>query len=392
MQPPTSIPLIADYDIDRATGFVGVKAAPLPESHEPWITTLADLPYLLSICSVHSRVGDLPVLSIDNLRSYAEYKRAYVTLGYLIQAYIWEDRARPKTCIPPALAEPFVQVCERLGTDVALSYHGSSLGNWEALGSEDQGRSDAEMLARFESIRSYASFTGSRDEDAFTLVPTMVEAKGARVVPLMLDFVTHNEAGQLQASRLKATLHDIETTFTNMEGLLQILHQNCDPGLFYNRIRPLLAGSSELPDGVTFQLGDGSSRPVMCVGASAGQSAFFQFLDHMLGIHHQSKMLVKMRRYMTKKHRDFLELVDKLPSIRDLVGEKRDDDELQHAFERVLEALRRFRTKHVAVVTRYVVQPGNAAARTAGKVVVQEKGTAGTLPIPFLKTYRDETI
>jgi indoleamine 2,3-dioxygenase len=392
MQQQLSILSIEDYDVDASTGFVGVKAAPLRDYYGPWKKLLSNLPLLLKARSLENIVHGLPVLSTDYLTSYAHYKRAYVTLGYLIQAYIWEDRAHPRIPIPPALAEPFVSICEYLGTDVALSYHGSSLGNWEAYRSEDEWMSDAEKLGRFENIRSYASFTGTRDEDAFALVPTLVEANGGKLVSMLLGEIEKNQAGHLQAFEPKLALQKIETTFTDMEDLLPILHQNCNPEIFYHRIRPLLAGSSELQDGVIFQLNDGSSRTVKCVGASAGQSAFFQFLDHMLGIQHQSKMLIGMRRYMTRKHRDFLGLVEKLPSIRNLVEERKEDQELQDAFARALEALRRFRTKHVAIVTRYVVQPGNAAARGAGETVKEERGTAGTLPIPFLKTYRDETV
>ncbi|ETI29250.1 hypothetical protein G647_01703 [Cladophialophora carrionii CBS 160.54] len=386
-----SLPSPQDYDVDLGTGFVTASPAELPAYYAPWCKLISDLPCLLESTTFQTKVDELELLSTSHLIAPAHWQRAYVVLGFLTQAYIWQDKTKPSEIVPANLGEPFLQVCEYLGMRPVLSYAGICLWNWTPL--SEGGRVDtAQALSDFQSVTSFASFTGTRDEDAFNLVPVMVEAQGAKLVPAMLKAILDDRKG---VSQDLSSIFDIcATTLSKMGDLLAVLHKNCDPTFFYQRIRPMLGGSAGaeergLPDGVTLRRSNGLHEIVKCVGGSAAQSTFFQFLDHMLGIRHESKMLVEMRAYMPKKHRDFLEAVELLPSLRDVIDRHPEDPGLQAAFRPVIEAFQRFRTKHVAVVSRYVSLP--AAAQLQGKPAIESRGTAGSLPIPFLKQYRDET-
>ncbi len=267
--------------------------------------------------------------------------------------------------------------------------------------SDNNGHPDpAEILTDFSRIKSYVTFTGTRDEDAFNMVPSMVEATGGKLITLLLDIIRVERTGH--APDLLPVLQICSSTFKRMAEILSILHQNCNPDFFYHQIRPMLAGSAGaqdkgLPDGVTIYCSDGSVVVVRCVGASAGQSSLFQFYDHVLGVEHGSKMLVTMRPYMPRLHREFLGAVEALPSLRDIVDcHYPDDGEVLAAFQLALDALRHFRTKHIAIVSRYIVQPAAAEAKRmladGLQPVLEEKGTAGSKPVPFLKQYRDETV
>ena len=122
-----------------------------------------------------------------------------------------------------------------------------------------------------------------------------------------------------------------------------------------------------------------------------------------------------MRQYMPSRHRNFLEAVTKVASIREYIMSNPDNIPLQDAYNACLEKLVLYRNTHVQIVSRYIVIPSRAAAKialppntepgTAGRVpaaddavpVEKEKkekvtlGTGGTAPVEFLKQVRDET-
>ena len=124
-----------------------------------------------------------------------------------------------------------------------------------------------------------------------------------------------------------------------------------------------------------------------------------------------------MRQYMPSGHRNFLEAVTKVANIREYVMSHMDNIILQDAYNACLEKLVLYRNTHVQIVSRYIVIPSRAAAKsalppntepgTAGRVpaaaddavpVEKEKkkkkvalGTGGTAPVEFLKQVRDET-
>jgi indoleamine 2,3-dioxygenase len=383
---PFTVPTLEDYGLSVEAGFIAVSQTLLPDYYSPWTTLLSQLPHLLQHETLQENVLWLDVLDTTQLKTPAHWQRAYVTLGYLTQAYIWQNKTKPTTLIPPCLAQPFLDVCEHLGMMPILSYAGLCLWNWQPISVGESSLSIS--VATFDEIKSSASFTGTRDEDAFNLIPVLTEACGAKLVQPVLDAISR--AVKNSETDLGPILKLCATTLQDMAGILSILNQNCDPTIFFQQVRPLLAGSVGLttdgqPVGVTLRRVNGLDEVIQCVGGSAGQSAYFQFLDQVLGVSHQSTLLLEMRAYMPREHREFLEALQTLPSLRDLVDRQKGNKALQDAFERVLDRFLQWRTKHVAIVTRYIVQPAAALKRQ------EEKGTAGSSPIPFLKQYRDET-
>ncbi|KAL6240551.1 hypothetical protein RBB50_012570 [Rhinocladiella similis] len=413
MQTRPPIPIPEQYSIDLCTGFVPSQSTELPAYYTPWRSLCSKIPHLLQMQSVRSTVDTLDVLDTDHLTTLAHWQRAYILLGYLSQAYIWQDRSNPSPTIPASIADPFLKVCDHLGMLPVLSYAGSSLWNWEPVTHHDDrnntscsgSSSSSPDLSDFSTIKCYTSFTGTRDEDAFNLVPSMVEAEAGHLITLLLNAVDVYHRPASSQLHLLPVLEECTRTFTKMNEILSVLFQNCDPTVFHCDIRPMLAGSAGaedkgLPHGVTYECSDGSRVVAKCVGASAGQSALFQFFDHVFGIQHESKFLVTMRAYMPRQHREFLEAVGKQPSLREVIDDHLIPDQAQAqtllaAFNAVLEAFKSFRTRHIAIVSRYIVQPTAAEARklrAEGKPTVEERGTAGSKPVPFLKQYRDETV
>ena len=103
-------------------------------------------------------------------------------------------------------------------------------------------------------------------------------------------------------------------------------------------------------------------------------------------------------------HRDFLDEVSKLPSLREYVDANSSDTELIGAYDDCLRRLRSWRGKYIAVVSKYIVQPAREAERVAkvdkievnGPAETDEEwelqGTGGSALIPFLRQARDDTV
>lgn len=105
---------------------------------------------------------------------------------------------------------------------------------------------------------------------------------------------------------------------------------------------------------------------------------------------------------MPRQHRDFLDFVGTLPSLRSFI-EDQGDSHLRSAFDECLAQLKLWRGKHISVVSKYIVQPARAAARAEAQAqdsveafesVAGEdlQGTGGSSLIPFLRQSKDETV
>lgn len=281
------------------------------------------------------------------------------------------------------------------------------------------------------------------------MVSVAMEARGAYLVPAMLRTLeaaarAGRDVGVVVA--VAAGLQELAAGIGELGALLDRMDERCDPGVFYHRIRPFLAGSRNmgaagLPRGVFYdetgegEGGKGEWRQLR--GGSNGQSSLVQFLDVVLGVEHaamgnsspdgSSKAGVEsfhqeVRRYMPEPHRRFLEdVAARYPggmrkAVGDLLadgtrGSREELTAVREAFEGATRALAEFRNKHLQMVTRYIIIPsrqpnpnqgvnlatassrskvsseGTGAAPTAGELT----GTGGTALLPFLKQSRDET-
>jgi indoleamine 2,3-dioxygenase len=208
--------------------------------------------------------------------------------------------------------------------------------------------------------------------------------------------------------------------------LLQKMHTECDPNVFYNNIRPYLAGWNNmspagLPHGVIYEgttpFHTSPAHPIdwntgyrTYAGGSNAQSALIQALDIVMGIDHRPtgqkrddteqpgipppkkhEFIREMRGYMPGPHRRFLESLTRVSNLREYI-ETQSDQALRESYDACLAGLRRFRDIHIQIVSRYILLP---SSKTAGVKKVGpggETGTGGTQLIPFLKQVREETV
>lgn len=163
---------LSDYAVSPELGFL--PSSPplhsLPAYFSPWDDLSCRVPQLIASKTLRAEVAKLPLLSANRLSSEAEFHRAFVVLGFLVHAHIWCDGSdKPEPNVWPQLAEPYVQVCDRLGIQPTLTYAGLCLWNWK-IRSEDGVNTDSlngsrhQGVGTLDDLDSLVTFTGTRDE------------------------------------------------------------------------------------------------------------------------------------------------------------------------------------------------------------------------------------
>ena len=187
---------------------------------------------------------------------------------------------------------------------------------------------------------------------------------------------------------------DLLTVRDTLERMLETLlkmYKQCDPKVFFVKIRPFLAGSKGLqafPAGLLYEGVD--PKPVQYHGGSAAQSTSMHVFDVFLGGTHtgsDAEFLQTMRHYMPAKHRDFLEALTRQPSVREYIKHSKDNS-LIARYNGAVEALAHFRSEHVILVTRYIV----LQKKHSVNVSLDTRGAGGTPFMSFLKQVRDDTL
>ncbi|MCJ1341002.1 hypothetical protein MMC09_006298 [Bachmanniomyces sp. S44760] len=429
-----SIPRLDDYDLSSTNGFLPSQL-PLERLPDPyysrWEAVLANLQPLLLSKRLREVVDGLPILSTSRLQHPAEWRRAYLLLAFMTHGYMWGGE-RPAERIPLPISIPFLEVCHHLELPPVATYSGLCLWNFRPIFPN-------EPIDSLENLSTLATFTGSLDESWFYLVSVAIEARGAPIIPLMLNAIA---AARIHDSRtVTECLHSFAERLDELATLLQRMYENCDPHVFYHRIRPFLAGSKNmadagLPNGVIYEDGSGTETYSQYGGGSNAQSSLIQFFDIILGVEHRPtgerrnesssseaegtappsrhNFIQDMRSYMPGPHSRFLEHVSNVANIREYVDSHRSNRALSIAYDACLAMLRALRDKHIQMVSRYIIvksresrshsrslspsatkapKPVNLANahRSPGTGNKKLRGTGGTALIPFLKQARDET-
>ncbi|KAI9848647.1 MAG: hypothetical protein M1838_000450 [Thelocarpon superellum] len=436
-----SLPNPVDYDVSPHTGFLPARL-PLDVLPDPyyakWEAVVRSLQSLLLSQRLRGVIDNLPVLSTTRLHDEAEWRRAYALLGFMTHSYIWGGDV-PANRLPPCLAIPFLSVAEHLEIPPVATYAALCLWNFKPI-FED------EAIDSLENLSTLATFTGSLDESWFYLVSVAIEARSGPMIPLMLDAIA---AARVKDSRtVTLCLNLFAERLDELGTLLLRMFENCDPHVFYHRIRPFLAGSKNmsdagLPEGVFYDTGSADDTYRHYSGGSNAQSSLIQFFDIVLGVEHRPtgekasdstgdektrtstlppsaprhNFIQEMRLYMPGPHRRFLEHVASVANIREYVESHRSDRALCVAYDACLAMLRAFRDKHIQVVSRYIIVKSresrshsrslspraappimNIATAASGSSKGRSPGgknkltgTGGTALIPFLKQARDET-
>ncbi|KAM3530511.1 hypothetical protein NHJ13051_001344 [Beauveria bassiana] len=374
--------------------------------YEPWEAVARNLAELIDEGTIHDAIRQLPILSVDNLVSEAEWRRAYTMLAFLTHAYVWGGDT-PEEILPPSLSVPFLQVSAHVELPPVLTYAAANLWNFTCEGDD---------FTDLDKLKLCFSFTGTESESWFLLISVAMEAKAAGILQTMTAALEAVKARNYDG--VTRGLEALRNCIDSVSQLLERMYEKCDPMTFYHHIRPFLAGSQNmaaagLPRGVFYDEGDGRGEWRQLRGGSNGQSSLIQFFDVVLGIEHSghgdkkhASYHQEVREYMPGPHRRFLVQIARMGSIRELamVAPQTDAQQrLRDAYADATAALTAFRQKHISIVTRYIILPSKkpwqgkrgkqnlASSSSTSQSDDQLTGTGGTALVPFLRKARDET-
>lgn len=336
--------------------------------------------------------------------------------------------------LPPSISVPLLAISSHLEVPPVATYAALNLWNFASTTGD---------FTDLDSLYSPHTFTGTKDESWFLCVSVAMEAQGGHIIPLMLRAVSAIPARDY--STIANALDQLSGSIKKVGALLHRMHEECDPIVFYHRIRPFLAGfknmaAAGLPKGLFYSEGNGKGSWQQWRGGSNGQSSLIQFWDAVLGVTHTpdgsgnphaaagtpegpnktttTSFHEEVRAYMPGGHRRLLEHVWRSGSLRALAALPTGGAEharMQEAYAAAIKTLTEFRTGHVGIVTAYIIVPSRKAMAgdklkavnlaTASTMQQSEKkgaagkeaadnqltGTGGTALLPFLKQSRDET-
>ena len=370
--------ILKRFEVSPTRGFLphSDPLQKLPAKYRDWEVLSQDLSGLILARQIRHLVDNLPVISLDELTTQDQLRRAHLILCCLAHAYVWAT-AEPADTIPKGVAVPLCAISDKLSLPPILSHTDIVLYNWRRL--------DKTGSISLDNLTTLSHISGGPDEAWFYEVTVEIEAVGAPAVLATLlaqDAIvrfsqarekkmdsrgasdeekepslsqeeigvgrgnsggssgtkTDQSALSVAQQRLsgeltrKSTvlfvidqLKVINQSVSDMVTSLKKMNQGCMPFIFYHRIRPFLSGwksNPSLPDGIVYEGVKGGERQFY-YGGSAAQSPLLPFLDISLGVSHANSksqsFLLAMRDYMLKPHREFLEQQSKVACIRGFV-------------------------------------------------------------------------
>ncbi|XP_028983129.1 indoleamine 2,3-dioxygenase 2-like [Betta splendens] len=378
-----------DFDISEDLGFVlEDPLTTLPDYYRVWMDLANNLTHLIESHKLRDRVHEMPVLSPHLLNNHRELMLAHLALGFISMGYVWQEgQHSPAQVLPKALALPYWLVSRRLGLPPILTYADSVLANWKLKNPAG----DMEI----ENMDLIFSFPGGDSSKGFFLVSLLVEMAASSGLMGVLEVM---RAGSDLVGVHKG-LAKVTQSLKKMKEVFKIMHKHVDPDVFHGTLRIFVSGWRDnpmLPGGLVYE--GVSNEPILLSGGSAAQSSAIQCFDALLGVHHAEDTgayLTRMRDYMPPAHRQLIETLSVLPSLRDFILACSSPD-LCQAYNTCVSALVDLRSYHLNTVTKYIIVPGNSARTTGCPLrgagdALKATGTGGTNLMSFLKSVRNTT-
>jgi indoleamine 2,3-dioxygenase len=373
MTAPRPIDLTA-YGVSRTRGFVPEQDPldRLPEAFRALDNLAPMIPALIMNQEIRRFLAALPELDVAALTDAAEAERGMLILSALTMSHVWGAK-EPDFTLPRNIAVPLMALSQWLGRPPIVMHATLVLNNWRRL--------DPARPLALDNVDTQFTFTGSFDEKWFYLATLGVELAGAPAIVALTDAVTAAQSGGDDA--LADHLSSLHTAIKSMSAALMRMTERCDPYVFYNRIRPYLAG---WPAPGLIYAGTGTP-PQIWAGGSAAQSSLLQSFDAGLGIRHEHAhtrdFLDAMLQYMPPQHRALVAALRQTSTIR--TRAENGSPALRDAYNACIAATDEFRRKHIGLTSQYIVKQ---ASTHVGPGTI---GTGGTDFVEFLRESRVET-
>jgi indoleamine 2,3-dioxygenase len=349
----------------------------LPAAFGVWDEVGLELPKLLAAGRAQSVLSRLPALDPNELPDEA-IPRAMVLLSFFGHAYVYQNwQTKVADRLPAAIARPWVAVASRLGRPPVLSYASYALDNWRRL--------DPNGPIALGNLALLQNFLGGLDEEWFITVHIQIEAQAASALSALPR--AQRAVGEGAGPAVTAALSLVAGALGRMNQTLLRMPENCDPYVYYRRVRPFIHGWQQHPviyEGVAEYGGVAQTF----YGETGAQSTIVPCLDAVLGVRHRQDelrvYLAQMRVYMPRAHVAFLEQLEAGPSVREFVLGGADAEQ-RLAYDACVAGVEAFRSTHLEYARHYIQKQAQIGANST------VYGTGGTPFMRYLKKHRDET-
>lgn len=378
---------LSDYQMSAARGFLShfeLADIELPSIFAPLEDAAANLSGLMSSGRVRHWLDQLPDIDLSQFAAEADedvVRAAMVRLSFLVQAYVWGE-ADAAQSLPANLAKPMVAVSDRLGQAPLLPYSAYVLDNWTRL--------DRAAPVALDNIYMVQNFIGGDDENWFVMVHVAIEAAAGQALQLGCELVDCAKNADVAGATQR--LEKMADVWVAINAAFDRMPERCDPYIYYHRVRPYIHGwanNPALPNGLVYQGVDRfGGKGQAFRGQTGSQSSIVPAMDALFGVDHSADplraFLDELHQYRPVAHRRFIEDLRDQSTLRPFAIAA-NDGALKDAFNAIVEAVARFRTRHLEYAASYI----NKQAST-GPGNDTDVGTGGTPFMKYLKKHRDE--
>ncbi len=334
----------------------------------------AQIPALMENGQIRATLENLPVFDLPTsdllVGDFRIVERLMMLYSFFASAYVYFTPETPEHRIPSGVAVPLHRLSKMVERPPILSYSGYVLNNWK--------RNDAAGEIALGNIALLQNFLGGKDEDWFILVHVDIEARAAGALAGIQS--AQAAAAQDDAAALQTALQNVSTSVQAMITSFDRMPENCDPNVYYYRVRPYIFGFNDV---VYEGVAEYGNKPQSFRGQTGAQSSIVPSLVSALGLQHEQSGLTQhldiMRDYMPKPHREFAAHV-KSPAIRQSVLAHSSDSALRNVYNECLTRVLEFRRLHLHYATTYIFQK-----------VTNPIGTGGTVFMDWLAQLANET-
>ncbi len=366
---------LRNYNASCERGFLPAEdpVRRLPSEYADWEGLAADMPSLLAAGRIRKAVLELPTLAVTGLPASGDLERAMLLLAYFAHAYVYGG-APIATHIPAPVAIPLEGVARKLGRPPVLSYASHALYNWR--------RFDLGSGIKLGNLARLQHFLGGLDEEWFVLVHVAIEAHGGALLTAAVR--AQDAALRADTSQVVRRLNALAAEVNEMRELLSRMPENCDPHIYYLRVRPFIFGwdNPGLPGGIVYQ---GVARFLGPApryrGETGAQSSLIPMVDEVLGVRldgdELGRYVTELRGYMPPGHRRLVSEIGGRCNLRRYVIERGSNGELTDSYNACICALVDFRRLHLEFAGRYIHAQSRSDRTNPGSI-----GTGGT---PFMR-------
>ena len=314
---------------------------------------------------------DISNLSIDEL------ERAMLLYSYIGHGYIWGGTSIEKV-IPKNISKTWYKISQKLDRPPILSYASYALNNWKLQ--------DVNKPFDLENIRILQNFLGGMDEDWFIMIHIAIEHEAKEILNNLKTYYLDKNEDQSYLENALVSIKKINQIMNRMP-------ENCDPFIYYNRVRPYIFGwknNPDTPNGVIYEgVEEYGGTPQLFRGETGAQSSIVPALDALLGVTHSNdplkEYLDEMRLYMPKEHRNLLNDLDQWSENNRSKSIREDSSVLLS--DEIIKEVHAFRNKHLEYARIYIHEQSLSNQNNSNVV-----GTGGTPFMKYLDKHLQETV